>query len=540
MSINNPRSGVNVPSTAAGTPHDRYRRASELASAGDRAEARRLYAELNDEGAVPQSLRALALNDRAVIDWIEGSCDEARRGFLAAVELDANCTAARRNLELIGDVATQNRATKSSRRTRIAIVSLLFNWPSTGGGTVHTAETGMFLSRAGYDVRHFYAQYSDWEMGRVDEQLLYPAEPIHFDCNDWNADGIRDRFRAAVDTFGPDWVIITDSWNTKPLLAEAVRGYRYLLRLAALECLCPLNNVRLLVGDDGEIAACPRHQLATADLCRECVTRNHRNSGALHQAERSLAGFGEPVYAERLRRAFADAEAVLAVNPLVATMVSPYARSVKVVPSGFDPDRFPWPFPESEPQDSGCKQIFFAGLVDEHMKGFHVLQEAADQLWRKRQDFEIVATADPPGRVNQFIRYIGWQTQHDLPWAIRAADMLAFPTVAEEALGRTAVEAMGVGRPVVASRIGGLQFTVADGATGLLFEPGNAADLAAKLQRLLDDRELCRRLGATGRRRFDEHFTWKAIIDRHYRPLLGAPLSTQASRSLNLIERGRP
>ncbi len=45
------------------------------------------------------------------------------------------------------------------KKARIAIVSLLFNWPSTGGGIVHTAELATFLSKAGYEVRHFYAVF---------------------------------------------------------------------------------------------------------------------------------------------------------------------------------------------------------------------------------------------------------------------------------------------------------------------------------------------------------------------------------------------
>jgi hypothetical protein len=41
-------------------------------------------------------------------------------------------------------------------------------------------------------------------------------------------------------------VIITDSWNMKPLLAEAVRGYTFFLLYQAQENICPLNNLRLL------------------------------------------------------------------------------------------------------------------------------------------------------------------------------------------------------------------------------------------------------------------------------------------------------
>ena len=96
------------------------------------------------------------------------------------------------------------------------------------------------------------------------------------------------------------------------------------------------------------------------------------------------------------------------------------------------------------------------------------------------------------------------------------------PTIAQEALGRTAVEAMGVGRPVVASRLGGLPFTVTDGVTGLLFEPGDAANLAACLERLMCNPELATSLGIAGRNRFLAEHTWNHVITSRYRPLFSA------------------
>jgi len=103
------------------------------------------------------------------------------------------------------------------------------------------------------------------------------------------------------------------------------------------------------------------------------------------------------------------------------------------------------------------------------------------------------------------------------------------PTIAQEGLSRTSVEAMASGIPVIASRIGGLPYTVSDGITGLLFEPGDAADLARKIARLLDDPALRRQMGLAGRRRFEDEFTWQTVIERYYRPLLARRVTTHAA-----------
>ncbi|HEV3259211.1 MAG TPA: glycosyltransferase family 4 protein, partial [Gemmataceae bacterium] len=403
--------------------------------------------------------------------------------------------------------------------TRVAILSFLFNWPSTGGGIVHTVELARFLAEAGYEVRHVFARYQPWGVGGVEGRLPFASDALEFDESAWIVGEIQKRFRKAVEAFEPDHVIITDSWNMKPLLAEAVRDYPYILRFQAMECLCPLNNVRLLPEGRGRFRQCHRHQMASPAVCGQCLKDRGHLSGSLHQAERGLSGVGTPAYHERLLRVMREAEAVLVVNPLQEAMLSPYTESVRVVTAGMDPARFPWPYGPPQ-RSSGKAAILFAGLIEEPMKGFEVLHRACQLLWQRRQDFELVATADPPGQVDAFTRFIGWQSQQDLPHHLRAADMLAMPTIAQEALGRTAVEAMAAGRPVVASRLGGLPFTVADGATGLLCEPGDPADLARKIELLLDDAPLRERLGRAGRQRFEEHYSWPVIMERHYRPLL--------------------
>jgi len=76
------------------------------------------------------------------------------------------------------------------------------------------------------------------------------------------------------------------------------------------------------------------------------------------------------------------------------------------------------------------------------------------------------------------------------------------------------VEAMCAGKPVVASRIGSLPEIVDEGATGLLYEPGNTAELADKLGRLLADPALSRTMGEAGRRKARREYSREKCYER--------------------------
>ena len=96
-----------------------------------------------------------------------------------------------------------------SSTIRVAILSFLFNWPSTGGGNHHTAELAKFLALAGYEVKHYFARYPRLGIGRVTDELISPSELVAFDKPSWNVAQIQARFRSAVESFGPDYVVIT-------------------------------------------------------------------------------------------------------------------------------------------------------------------------------------------------------------------------------------------------------------------------------------------------------------------------------------------
>lgn len=97
------------------------------------------------------------------------------------------------------------------------------------------------------------------------------------------------------------------------------------------------------------------------------------------------------------------------------------------------------------------------------------------------------------------IRFRGLLASPELSEFFSKARFLVVPSRCYEMCPTVILEAMAMGLPVIASRIGGLPEIVQDGVSGLLFEPGDAEDLARKVRVLWDNPELCRKLGLTGR-----------------------------------------
>jgi len=105
-----------------------------------------------------------------------------------------------------------------------------------------------------------------------------------------------------------------------------------------------------------------------------------------------------------------------------------------------------------------------------------------------------------------------------------AFDALVLPS-GNEGTPVSAIEALAAGRPVVATRVGGVPDVVRDGEDGFLVEAGATDDLADRLERLARDPKLRERMGAAGRERVLPRYAVDRLVDdvdRLYRSLLAS------------------
>src|SRR5438046_1909485 len=118
--------------------------------------------------------------------------------------------------------------------------------------------------------------------------------------------------------------------------------------------------------------------------------------------------------------------------------------------------------------------------------------------------------------------FLGYQ--EDVAPYYAAFDAMILPSI-NEGTPVSAMEALAAGRPVVATRVGGVPDVVQEGRDGFLVDPGATDDLAERLTRLARDPDLRERMGAAGRERvLPRHAVARLIedVDRLYRSLLRA------------------
>lgn len=404
---------------------------------------------------------------------------------------------------------------------KVAFVDLMFSWPPLGGAPADVYHVLVGLQALGHEVHLFHgASVEHYDRGCQDAQDFgVPATRIAFEAGAYVPRRLPARFREAVDRWKPDAVVVGFGFFIKPHLIDALRHYPLIGRYYAYEVACP-RDFRLFKNG----RTCPNNYLRTPDACRRCtlehlkqeIVRGRPGSYAREYLDtRAYA----PGYHAALVASLARLDAVVVSNGLMREQLQGVTDRVHVVPGGVDLEDFACePPPERQPGQR--RVLLMPGRIEDSTKGFDVMLRAGELLAQQRSDFMVLVTGNDHRLNRPWLTCVGWRDHHEMKTLYRDADVCVVPSVWEEPFGLVAVEAMASGRPVCASRVGGLQDIVRDGETGVLVPPHDAAALAEKLAWLLDHDALRRSMGMAARRRVEAHFSWEKVVRTHYVPIL--------------------
>jgi glycosyltransferase involved in cell wall biosynthesis len=204
-----------------------------------------------------------------------------------------------------------------------------------------------------------------------------------------------------------------------------------------------------------------------------------------------------------------------------ATSRSIWNTEPAIIPSAVDTTRFhPGKYsPEIRKKFHNAKIVLFVGRLV-HQKGVEFLIESAKYL---DHDTVVVIIGDGPerARLEELVKirklehkvfFTGKVSHEELPEYYASADVFVLPSTSRlEAFGLVITEAMACARPVVVSDIPGVNEVIENEQEGLLSTPMVPEDIAKKINTILHNPELARKLGENGRKKVLERYEWIKI-----------------------------
>jgi glycosyltransferase involved in cell wall biosynthesis len=162
--------------------------------------------------------------------------------------------------------------------------------------------------------------------------------------------------------------------------------------------------------------------------------------------------------------------------------------------------------------------VLFFGRLSRY-KGIEALLEAEPLITREVPDARIVVAGrdyaeDRYGKMSgarkNIVFYNRFIPNREVPRLFRESSLVVMPYVEASQSGVLGL-AYAFGKPVVATRVGSIPEVVEDGGTGLLVPPGDAGALASAVLRLLNDRDLRRRMGENAYAKACGELSWETI-----------------------------
>lgn len=305
------------------------------------------------------------------------------------------------------------------------------------------------------------------------------------------------RLRSLVEEERPD---VVHFHNTFPLVSPSAY---WAAKAAGVPVVQTLHNYRLV---------CPAAAFyRDGHLCEECMGRAVPWPGVVHACyQGSRAATGVTAAMLTLHRAVGTWKRK--VDRYIA--LTEFARR-KMVEGGLPEEKIGvkpnFVHPAPEPGGGGGGYAAFVGRLSPE-KGVRTLLGAWEGMdepvpLRIAGDGPLAGPVRRAAERDRRIEWLGHQPLERAQGLIGEAACLIVPSITYETFGRTIVEALATGTPVVASRLGAMAELVDHERTGLLFEAGDPAALAAAVVRLVNDESGTRRMREEARREYERRYT---------------------------------
>ncbi|MCC6153626.1 MAG: glycosyltransferase family 4 protein [Candidatus Hydrogenedentes bacterium] len=395
----------------------------------------------------------------------------------------------------------------------------LINWHRFGGGSDNIARTtAQLLSERGHEVRmlahdsHDYASSLRGKLGAFVHGI-------------YSAPGMRE-MQEAIAAFHPDVVHIHEVYpHHSPWVFASCKR-------AGVPVVMTCHDYRL---------TCPNAtHLSHGEACTRCATQ-----GAHWCAIKNCRGSRSESIAYAARGITAHVFGLFRSNVSMFIAPSEMVRRHMIEIGGYDPNRFVV-VPNvvdsvDEPADPAYGEyVAYAGRIAPE-KGVDTLIEAAHIAGLP---LHIAGAASSRTTDSEIVTWRGLLDSPALRAFYRGARFVVTPSRWNEAFGLVPAEAMTHGIPVIASRMGALPELIEHGVTGLLFEAGNAPELASRMTKLWNDPARCRTMGLAARTRILEMCSPSRYCERlirvyehasAYTPFRG-PVSAIPSNELEITQ----
>lgn len=194
-----------------------------------------------------------------------------------------------------------------------------------------------------------------------------------------------------------------------------------------------------------------------------------------------------------------------------------YLKNTYIIPGGVDMKLFPLRLDTSSIDKKyklkGKKLVLFTGRLSSE-KGVKYLANAAKEI--KGEVFIVGEGPEKPylsdliaRKKLENVHLIGYLMHESLIDFYYRADVFVAPSVVEEALGLSILEAMAAKTPVIATRKGGIPLLVKSGYNGLFVRVRNSSKIAEACNKLLKNDELRKKMGENARKTVEKKFTWQ-------------------------------